>query len=176
VVQLYVRDVQSGLKRPPKELKGFARVDLQPGEKKTVAITLDFRAFTYYHPAYHRWITEDGEFELLIGASSADIRERITIRLHSSVELPCILNRDSSVTQWMDDPRGKKVLEPILQPMMKHFGSMLGGDGGAINEIGMNMLGFMRDMPLYNLLQWQEDNLPKPAEEMLEDLLAQAHA
>jgi beta-glucosidase len=176
VVQLYVRDVQSGLKRPPKELKGFARVDLQPGEKKTVAITLDFRAFAYYHPAYHRWITEDGEFELLIGASSADIRERITIRLHSSVELPCILNHDSSVTQWMDDPRGKKVLEPILQPMMKHFGSMLGGDGGAINEIGMNMLGFMRDMPLYNLLQWQEDNLPKPAEEMLEDLLAQAHA
>ncbi len=176
VVQLYVHDVQSGLKRPPKELKGFAKVELQPGETKTVTIPLDFRAFAYYHPVYHQWITEDGNFELLIGASSTDIRDQLSVKLHSSARLPCILDRDSSVTQWLEDPRGKKVIAPMFQSMMANFGSMLGGDCGSINEIGMDMLGFMWDMPLYNLLQWQEDTLLKPAEEILEDLLIQAHA
>ncbi len=74
VVQVYVHDHKSRLVRPPKELKGFAKVALQPGETKTVNVSLDFRAFAYYHPAYRQWITEDGEFDILIGASSADIR------------------------------------------------------------------------------------------------------
>ncbi len=74
IVQVYVHDQKSGLVRPPKELKGFAKVELQPGETSTVSIELDFRAFAYYHPEYKQWITEDGEFDILIGASSADIR------------------------------------------------------------------------------------------------------
>ncbi|MBP7691622.1 MAG: glycoside hydrolase family 3 C-terminal domain-containing protein, partial [Anaerolineales bacterium] len=74
IVQVYVHDQQARLARPPKELKGFAKVALQPGETKTVAIPLDFRAFAYYDPAYQQWVTEDGEFDLLIGASAADIR------------------------------------------------------------------------------------------------------
>lgn len=52
IVQVYVHDQQSTLTRPPKELKGFAKVALEPGETKTVSIPLDFRAFAYYHPAY----------------------------------------------------------------------------------------------------------------------------
>ncbi len=52
IVQVYVHDRQSRLVRPPKELKGFAKVELQPGETKTVSIPLDFRSFAYYHPAY----------------------------------------------------------------------------------------------------------------------------
>ena len=52
VVQVYVHDHKSKLIRPPKELKGFAKVELQPGETKTVSLKLDFRAFAYYHPAY----------------------------------------------------------------------------------------------------------------------------
>ena len=89
VVQVYVHDHKSGLVRPPKELKGFAKVELQPGETKTVTLALDFRAFAYYHPAYKQWITEDGEFDILIGASSADIRCIQTVTLQSTLELPC---------------------------------------------------------------------------------------
>jgi beta-glucosidase len=74
IVQVYVHDRSASLPRPPKELKGFAKVELQPGETKTVTIPLDFRAFAFYHPGYKQWITEDGEFDLLIGASAADIR------------------------------------------------------------------------------------------------------
>lgn len=104
VVQVYVHDHESGLVRPPKELKGFAKVELQPGETKTVILTLDFRAFAYYHPAYQQWITEDGEFDILVGASSADIRCALTVMLQSTLELPCILNRESTLRDWMEDP------------------------------------------------------------------------
>jgi len=79
IVQVYVHDQKSGLVRPPKELKGFAKVELQPGETKSVSIRLDFRAFAYYHPEYKQWITEDGDFDILIAASAADIRTRTSL-------------------------------------------------------------------------------------------------
>ncbi len=104
VVQVYVHDQKSELVRPPKELKGFAKVELQPGETKTVSISLDFRSFAYYHPAYSQWITEDGAFDILIGASSADIRCTRTVTLQSTCELPSILNRDSTLREWTEDP------------------------------------------------------------------------
>jgi beta-glucosidase len=88
-------------------------VELQPGETKTVSVSLDFRAFAYYHPAYKRWITEDGEFDILIGVSSTDIRHAKTVTLQSSLELPCILNRDSTLRDWTEDPRGMSVLAPL---------------------------------------------------------------
>jgi beta-glucosidase len=74
VVQLYVRDVQSSLARPPKELKGFAKLDLKPGESQSVAFTLDERALSFYDPYRKRWVAEPGDFEILVGASSRDIR------------------------------------------------------------------------------------------------------
>src|SRR6185503_10743768 len=86
-VQVYVHDQKSGLVRPEKELKGFAKVELQPGETKSVSIPLDFRAFAYYHPEYKQWITEDGEFDILIASSAADIRETLKVTLESSLSL-----------------------------------------------------------------------------------------
>jgi beta-glucosidase len=74
VAQLYVRDVQASVQRPVKELKGFVKVALQPGEEKTVAFELNERALSYYDPDRKRWVAEPGEFEVLIGSSSRDIR------------------------------------------------------------------------------------------------------
>ncbi|HTP10659.1 MAG TPA: glycoside hydrolase family 3 C-terminal domain-containing protein, partial [Anaerolineae bacterium] len=74
VAQLYVCDVQASVQRPVKELKGFAKVALQPGEEKTVAFELNERALAYYDPDQKAWVTEPGEFEVLIGSSSQDIR------------------------------------------------------------------------------------------------------
>lgn len=76
VVQLYLADPQSSLPRPPKELKGFVKVALAPGESRTVTLTLDERALSFYDPAQKRWVAEAGEFEVLIGSSSRDIRLR----------------------------------------------------------------------------------------------------
>ena len=74
VVQLYISDKQASLPRPPKELKRFAKVALQPGEAQTIRFTLDQRAFSYYNPNLKRWIAEPGEYEVLVGSSSRDIR------------------------------------------------------------------------------------------------------
>ena len=73
IVQLYVHDVQSRLVRPAKELKAFAQVALEPVECKTVTLTLDQEALSYYDPAQRRWVAEPGEFAVLVGSSARDI-------------------------------------------------------------------------------------------------------
>jgi len=76
VVQVYVRDVASRVPRPHKELKGFARVFLEPGETRTTRLVLEADAFQYFDPEQRRWVLEPGEFEVLVGASATDIRAR----------------------------------------------------------------------------------------------------
>jgi beta-glucosidase len=74
VVQLYVRDRVSTLARPVKELKGFRKVRLSSGEQTRVTFTLDDRALAFYDPLAARWVVEPGEFDVLVGSSSSDIR------------------------------------------------------------------------------------------------------
>jgi beta-glucosidase len=170
VVQVYVHDHQSKLVRPPKELKGFAKVELQPGETKTVTVALDFRAFAYYHPSYRQWITEDGEFDILVGASSADIRYSQQVSMQTTLELPSILNRDSTMREWIEDPRGMSVLAPFIQQLKDQ---MMGTFGGAESEsIGMDPMGFLMDTPLLNLLHFLGGSLPVSPEEMVDGFLA----
>jgi beta-glucosidase len=173
VVQVYVHDHKSGLVRPPKELKAFAKVDLQPGETKTVTLALDFRAFAYYHPAYQQWITENGEFDILVGASSTDIRCTQTVTLQSTLELPCLLNRESTLRAWMEDPRGRRVFEPLFQQMMAAMQAAFGGVEGENEGVGMDTSGFLMEMPLLDILHFQDKTLPVSPEEMVDGLLAQ---
>jgi beta-glucosidase len=81
VVQLYVRDVESSQPRPVKELKGFAKIRLAAGERQVARFALDRRAFSRFSSDQHDWIVEPGEFELLAGSSSQNIRARATIHV-----------------------------------------------------------------------------------------------
>jgi beta-glucosidase len=81
IVQLYVRDVKSTFARPEKELKGFVKVELKPKQTKTVKFTLDREAFWYFDTLKNAWNTEPGEFEVWVGASSRDIREKRNVIL-----------------------------------------------------------------------------------------------
>ena len=85
IAQVYVADKESTAFRPEKELKGFEKVFLQPGEEKEVCVTLDKRAFAYYNTAIGDWHVESGAFDILVGASSADIRLSATVKLASSL-------------------------------------------------------------------------------------------
>ncbi|GAC1431896.1 MAG: glycoside hydrolase family 3 C-terminal domain-containing protein [Ktedonobacteraceae bacterium] len=85
VVQVYVRDVQSTLSRPIKELKRFTKVALAAGERQTVTFTLDYAALAYWDDAQHAWVAEAGEFEVLVGSSSQDIRARAMFQIHKTV-------------------------------------------------------------------------------------------
>ncbi len=84
IVQLYVAKKNSELFRPAKELKGFARVTLAPGEKQRITIMLDDKAFRFWNVKANRWEIEGGEYELLVGASVEDIRLCEKISVHGT--------------------------------------------------------------------------------------------
>ena len=81
--QVYVRAPQGPAYRPEKELKGFGKVFLEPGESKTVTVQLDSRAFAYYNPLIHDWYVASGSYRVLVGASSRDIRLEAPVEVAS---------------------------------------------------------------------------------------------
>jgi beta-glucosidase len=83
VAQLYVHQVKSSVKRPIKELRGFQRVTLKPGEAKTITFTLPAQKLAYYEVGRHDFVVEPGLFEVLVGSSSADIRSRGRVEVKS---------------------------------------------------------------------------------------------
>lgn len=176
IVQVYVHDQQAKLVRPEKELKGFAKVELRPGETQTVSVALDFRAFAYYHPAYKQWLAEAGDFDLLIGASSQDIREKVTVKLESTQNLPCILHMNSTIREWLEDPRGKVAFAPFFEQFQKLAKATFIGDTseGSDSAVGMDVMMMFSEMPLVSVLMWVQSGLPKPAEDLVAEMLAAA--
>jgi len=81
VVQLYISDLKSSLPRPIKELKGFKKILLNAGEEQVVSFTVDKEALQFFDDSKHEWIAEPGKFEALIGASSTDIRGKVSFEL-----------------------------------------------------------------------------------------------
>ncbi len=81
VVQLYIADEEASVDRPVKELKGFDKVWLEPGETKTVSFTIGRDALSFFDASRHEWVAEPGVFKALVGASSADIRSEVEFRL-----------------------------------------------------------------------------------------------
>lgn len=77
VVQLYISDVKSSVDRPIKELKGFSKIELAPGETKNVSITVSGKDLAFFDADKHEWVVEPGEFEALVGSSSGDIRSKV---------------------------------------------------------------------------------------------------
>lgn len=84
ITQLYVRDIDSTVFRPEKELKGFKKVFLKSGEEQEIEIKLDKRSFAYYNTAISDWHVESGKFEIIVGASSRDIRLTAEVRVNST--------------------------------------------------------------------------------------------
>ncbi|WP_370616770.1 glycoside hydrolase family 3 C-terminal domain-containing protein [Mumia qirimensis] len=105
VVQVYVSDLEAPVARPERELKGFARVTLDPGASERVTIELGPRAFAFWHPALRRWTVEPGMFTVSIGASSADLRRSVTVDVRGDVPRSP-LTAESTLAEWFADPVG----------------------------------------------------------------------
>lgn len=138
-VQLYVRDNESTAIRPVKELKGFEKVDLAPGEEKTVEFTLDKRSFAYYHTGLKDWYVESGEFTILAGSSSRDIQLSGTVSVESTTQVKKVFHMNSTFGDVMADPKGRKIITQMLESMD------LGGVGGEAiaPEALQAMLGYL---------------------------------
>ena len=149
VVQLYVADKESTVIRPVKELRDFAKVDLAPGETKTVTFTLDKRAFAYYNVQIHDWHVETGEFEILIGKSSRDIVLRKTVSVESTVKIPMVYTTDTTVGDVMKDPRAWEIVKPLFANGMFGEGSEANVGDAAAEAISEGMMeAMLKYMPL----------------------------
>ena len=115
VVQLYVADQESTVIRPVKELRDFAKVELAPGETKTVTFQLDKRAFAYYSVRIHDWHVESGAFDIMIGKSSRDIVLTKEVNIESTVELPFVYTTDTIMGDVLKDPRAVEIMKDILK-------------------------------------------------------------
>ena len=163
IVQLYVRDVAARLQRPPKELKAFAKLALEVGETKSVTFKLDDRAFSYYDPAYGCWLAEAGEFEILVGSSSADIRLCQSVTLLEGTALPAHLSIESTMGDWLADPQGAELVQPLVSLMFS---------AEEARSIGMNSTSFFHEQPLTSVLRLRRRDMAASPEQVVTDLLA----
>jgi beta-glucosidase len=97
IVQVYVRAIASTVFKPEKELKAFQKVFLQPGESTTIDLTLDRQAFAFYDVNTAAWLVESGEYEIVAGASSRDLRLKETVTIQST---DCIPDRLEVLTDY----------------------------------------------------------------------------
>lgn len=155
VVQLYVKDVEASVSRPVKELKGFAKVSLAPGEEKTVTFTLDKRSFAYYSTQLSDWYAESGTFEILIGKSSRDIVLKGSIELKSSVELPLIVDDRTTFADVMNRMENPNELFSIL---FGDFGKLANNED-TTGEMKM-FIEMIKGLPLHSARSFAAMGLP----------------
>lgn len=142
-VQVYVAPPKAKVARPVHELKGFAKVALEPGESKNVTIALDDRAFAYWSERFDDWHVEGGTYAVEVGVSSRDIISRLDVEIDDDGK---IMNLDewSTFGEWLDDPIGAPILQHVLDDMGKEAGRPIIPDSAL-------MVMFLRSMPLRSL-------------------------
>ena len=155
IIQLYVRDLESSVIRPEKELKAFAKVALEPGEEKTVTFSLSKRAFDYYNVEFNDWHAESGDFEILVGSSSQDMLLKETINLSSSVTASKKFHRNSTIGELMNNPVGAQVADKLIRQVIGEVDSAM-------------MREMMKSMPLRALLNFSQGKIN---EDMLAEIL-----
>ena len=121
VIQLYVGDKESSVFRPVRELKGFEKISLQPGEAKDVSFTLDKRAFAYWNTELHDWTVEPGDFTIEIGRSSRDIALDASVTVNSAVKINRHYDMNSIFMDILADPHAAAVFKPVLDGMRAAF-------------------------------------------------------
>lgn len=114
VVQLYIAPPACRLRRPLKELKGFAKVELQPGERKQVVMTLSYRDFAYYDPEFKDWIVDSGPYRILVGKSSQDICLEKTIHVTSTRKRHVRVKSDTVHSELFQDEKATGIYFDFL--------------------------------------------------------------
>lgn len=158
-VQVYVAPPKAKVARPVHELKGFAKVALEPGESKTVEIDLDERAFAYWSETFDDWHVEAGEYGIEVGTSSRDIADTVTAAIDGDGKT---MNLDewSTYGEWVDDPVGAPILQQVMADMEAEQGHPIIPDSAL-------MVMFLRSMPLNGLATILGDNGRKLTSELI---------
>lgn len=161
VVQLYVGMPESHTIRPIKELRGFEKVELEPGEEKTVTFTLAKRAFAYYRTDISDWYVESGDYTIMAAKSSRDIACTATVNVTSTTQIKRVYTMNSTIEEIMESPVGREILGKMMaqNPLAQADADDIG--------MGEAMARMMAEMPLRALLSFGGDSVPAGAGEML---------
>lgn len=159
IVQLYIADEESTVIRPVKELKGFEKVELDPGETKTVTFRLDQRAFAYYNIQIHDFHVESGDFKIMVGASSKDIRLETVVNVESTKQISRKYHLNTTVGDILKDEKAAKYLEPLyaactmIEACDTNSAEGLGTSSKAMQDA------MMMYMPLRALISFQDGTI-----------------
>lgn len=161
VVQLYVGMPESHTIRPVKELRGFEKIELEPGEEKTVTFTLAKRAFAYYRTDISDWYVESGDYTIMAAKSSRDIACTATVNVTSTTQIKRVYTMNSTIEEIMESPVGREILGKMMaqNPLAQADADDIG--------MGEAMARMMAEMPLRALLSFGGDSVPAGAGEML---------
>jgi beta-glucosidase len=141
-VQLYVNDEKCSLQRPEKELKKFTKILLAPGEEKEVTFTLNRSDFSYFDARRNLWIAESGRFNILIGASSRDIKLKKAINLSSTQKVPLAFDEYTFFTAYWANPETRKFIIELMPNYLKKWTP----EGKPLDEA--QVMGFFADHPM----------------------------
>ena len=146
VVQLYVSDRNSTPRRPIKELKGFRKVELAPGETKTVSMTLTVRDLSFWQEDLGDWYAPSGRYAILVGHASDDIRLEAELPFTTRKLLPLIVDSATTLGELMNDPR--------TGPTVQQMAAQMGAGMLDMSDPGMAQMmeAMMSGMPLKSLI------------------------
>lgn len=156
VVQLYVSPERGKVIRPVRELRAFDKIELAPGETKTVNFILNSRAFSYWNMKIHDWHIESGSYEIQIGKNASEVILGETVHVESEKEIQREYTLNSTVGDILSDSKRKTVMEQTMKSMMSspeavHMTEHADG-GGMMNQEMMNAA--LEGMPLRQMLSF----------------------
>lgn len=165
VVQLYVAPLNGSIIRPVRELRGFDKIDLNPGETKTVSFQLEKRAFAYYDMEAEDWTVESADYEIQIGKSSRDIEAAAKVHVESTGKKTRCYDRNTTFGDLMKDEKAMEIAGSLLKDM-----AVLGDAGeDALGESTAAMNdAMMMYMPIRGVITFGQGNV---SEEALEELI-----
>ena len=163
IVQFYVRPDHAGQSRPIRELKGFGKLLLQPGETGTVTVTLDSRAFAYWEQGLDDWFVEPGKYVIEAAASSRDIRLSAAVTAEGKPYYPPVT---------MDSTFGDVVKIPGAREIIEKRSSIMQGAPVTGDEVNFEMMeAMMRDMPLHAMCSFADGNVTRADIAALVDMI-----
>lgn len=155
VVQLYVGAKNSKVRRPVRELKGFQKVELLPGESREVSFILNKRSFAYYETTIHDWFVESGCYEVSVGASSRDLQLQADIVVEGTVCLPLKITLETSIGELIEHPATAPMMQQMIQRSIEQrHGGSLDNDAAAIGTSSEALVAGAMEMPLGALVSF----------------------
>ena len=152
VVQLYVADCTGTTGRPPKELRKFVKVKLEPGEEKQVEFTLTAQDLSYYDETLGSWYAAPGEYKILLGHSSRDIHATLSVRFNTPRRRPFVIDENTTIGELSKDDRTAAIIQQVLA---QAGNALTGGNAGGSEIASSEAVAQMLDsMPLRGIVNF----------------------